>query len=445
MAKAIKGIKTDKEILYVKNVLNPDGAYLSVSGAPIFNAEGKPIYGVTVFRDVSEVIKAEEKLKESIEALKVATEMQASILDALPANIALLNKEGVIVEVNQAWKAFGIKNGLCSPEYSVNDNYIQIAVTATGVDKREGELMADGIKKVINGELTEFQLEYACHSPTEQLWFRAEVAPLLKEHGKGAVVMHLNISARKKAEFALQELNDRLEEKVKERTALLEGVNHELEAFSYSVSHDLRAPLRAVSGYSRILEEDYASVLDEEGHRLLNIIQGSAERMNTLIDDLLSFSKLGRQALRHSMVNMSALFRDTLTEISEFTNQNVEIKINDLHPVMADLSLMKHVVMNLISNAIKYSSQAEKPMIEINSVAHKTEIVYSIKDNGVGFDMLYVNKLFNVFQRLHSSDQFEGTGVGLAIVQRIIHRHKGKVWAEGQVGKGATFYFSLPQ
>jgi|GEM_PF-361666 len=445
MAKAIKGIKTDKEILYVKNEFRPEGTFLSVSGAPICNSEGKPMYGVTVFRDVTETIDAEEKLKESFEALQAASEMQTSILDALPANIALLDKDGFIVEVNQAWKNFGVDNSLCNSDFNINDNYIEIAASARGIDREEGQLMAEGIKKVLNGEIKGYHLEYACHSPVEQRWFNAEVAPLMKEHGKGAVVMHINITARKMAEVALQELNDRLEEKVNERTALLEGVNLELEAFSYSVSHDLRAPLRAVNGYSKILEEDYTAILDEEGHRLLRIIQSSAERMNTLIEDLLAFSKLGRQALRQSVLDMNMLMQDTVTDLSQFTNFKAEIKINELHPVLGDLALMKHVVMNLLANAIKYSSLTEKPRIEISSRATKTEIIYSIKDNGVGFDMQYAGKLFGVFQRLHSNDQFEGTGVGLAIVQRIIHRHKGKVWAEGLVGKGATFYFSLPK
>ena len=445
MAKAINGFRTDKEILFVKNQLKPEGIFLSVSGAPICNADGKPIYGVTVFRDVTEAIVAEEKLKESFEALQIASEMQSSILDALPANIALLDKDGVIVEVNQAWKNFGKDNSLCSSDYGINDNYIQISASATGISREEGLAMAEGIKKVLNGEISGYQLEYACHSLYEQRWFKAEVAPLMKEHGKGAVVMHINISARKLAEIALQELNERLEEKVNERTALLEGVNQELEAFSYSVSHDLRAPLRAVSGYSRILEEDYGALLDDEGHRLLRIIESSAGRMNTLIEDLLAFSKLGRQALRYSNLNMNALFRDTLAEIGQFVNHSAEIHINELHPIKADPSLMKHVVMNLITNAIKYSSHADKPKIEISSWSNNAEIIYTIKDNGVGFDMKYVGKLFGVFQRLHSNDQFEGTGVGLAIVQRIIHRHKGKVWAEGQVGEGATFYFSLPK
>lgn len=445
MAKAIQGIRTDKEILYVKNHRRPEGAYLSVSGAPICNAEGQAIYGVTVFRDVTETFTASEKLKESFDALQLASEMQSSILDALPANIALLDKDGVIVEVNQAWKNYGIENSLCSPDFNINDNYIKISAEAIGIEREEGQLMAEGIKKVINGDIPGFHLEYPCHSPSEKRWFKAEVAPLMKEHGKGAVVMHINISARKLAELALQELNERLEEKVTERTAQLEGVNQELEAFSYSVSHDLRAPLRAINGYSKILEEDFAPVLDEEGNRLLKVIQDSAERMNTLIDDLLAFSKLGRQSLRKTAIPMTELMQDTLDELRRITNHRAEIKLNELHPVLADPALMKHVIMNLLSNAVKYSSQTKNPKIEISSKSKKTEIVYCIKDNGVGFDMQYVDKLFGVFQRLHSSDQFEGTGVGLAIVQRIIHRHGGRVWAEGQVGKGASFYFSLPK
>jgi len=444
MTKAINGLRTDKEILFVKNEVHPEGVFLSVSGAPIFDKDGQAIYSVTLFRDVTESVIAGEKLKESFEALRSATEMQSYILDTLPANIALLDKDGVIVDVNKAWKQFGIENSLCSPNYNINDNYIKIARESAGDDREVGYLMAEGIIKVINGELPGFSMEYPCHSPTEKRWFKAEVAPLMKEHGKGAVVMHINITERKIAELALQDMNESLESKVKERTAQLEEVNQELEAFSYSASHDLRAPLRAVNGFSKILEEDYGKVLDDEGNRLLKIIQRSAQQMNTQIDDLLAFSKLGRQALRQTTLNMTELMHITFGEISQMINHNAVVKINDLHPVQADPVLMKHVLMNLLSNAIKYSSQAAQPRIEVSSDTNQGEVVYSVKDNGVGFDMKYVDKIFGVFQRLHTNDQFEGTGVGLAIVQRIIHRHKGKVWAEGKVGKGATFYFSLP-
>ncbi len=229
----------------------------------------------------------------------------------------------------------------------------------------------------------------------------------------------------------------------KAETELL-AVNKELEAFSYSVSHDLRAPLRAVTGFARILEEDYARVLDVEGKRLLDIISKNAERMGILIDDLLSFSRLGRQELQKNEVDMNELVNNVIADLDEATRRSTIINVSMLPHVKCDPALMKQVIINLISNAIKYSGKSEHPEVEISSSCTGDEVVFSVKDNGVGFDMRYVDKLFGVFQRLHSDHEFHGTGVGLAIVQRIIHKHNGRVWAEGKVNEGARLYFSLP-
>ncbi len=229
----------------------------------------------------------------------------------------------------------------------------------------------------------------------------------------------------------------------KQQDAFLQ-LNKELEAFSYSVSHDLRAPLRAVTGYAKMLEEDYANILDSEGKRLLGTISSNAERMGHLIDNLLSFSRLGRKDVTVKDTDMNALVENAITELNKTTTSNAKIIIQDLHRVKSDHALMSHVLINLIDNAVKYSSKSKNPVIEIKSEQVGKEIVYSIKDNGAGFDMRYVNKLFGVFQRLHTEDEFEGTGVGLAIVQRIINKHGGRVWAESKVNQGATFFFSLP-
>lgn len=220
--------------------------------------------------------------------------------------------------------------------------------------------------------------------------------------------------------------------------------NQELEAFSYSVSHDLRAPLRAVNGYAKILEEDYNSLFDDEGKRLLLQVQSNALKMGRLIDDLLSFSRLGRKDVERAMIDMNALVDQAIKDISQTDSLHAEIKLHKLLPVKADYALMLHVMINLISNAVKYSAKKEKPVVEIRSKMGKGEVIYSVKDNGAGFDMDYVQKLFGVFQRLHSDEEFPGTGVGLAIVKRTIQKHDGKIWAEGKVGEGATFYISLP-
>jgi PAS domain S-box-containing protein len=257
-------------------------------------------------------------------------------------------------------------------------------------------------------------------------------------------VFVMDITEQKQAEEAIKKYSEELEEKVKERTEQLLLSNKELESFSYSVSHDLRTPLRAINGYAKMLEEDYRKVLDNEGKRLLDVIKHNAVRMGNLIDDLLAFSRLGRKEVQKSKVNMKTLAKETLKELSKAEKHHAEVRIGNLHPSYADSVLMNNVFMNLISNAIKYSSKEGKPVIEIESEYKNGEVIYSIHDNGVGFDMQYAGKLFGVFQRLHKTEEFEGTGVGLAIVQRIIHKHGGRVWAEGKPGEGATFYFSLP-
>ena len=224
----------------------------------------------------------------------------------------------------------------------------------------------------------------------------------------------------------------------------LKAVNKELDAFSYSVSHDLRAPLRAINGYTKILGEDYDTVLDSEGKRLLDVLRANSLRMGALIDDLLTFSRLGRKEITKSSVDMNRLVENYLAEINHSPTLGREIKFNNLIPAVGDDNLLQYVITNLLSNAIKYSSKKEKPLIQIKSEQKNGTLIYSVRDNGVGFDMHYADKLFGVFQRLHADDEFSGNGVGLAIVQRIIQKHEGKVWAEGKEGHGATFFFSMP-
>ncbi|MGZ3595579.1 MAG: PAS domain S-box protein [Syntrophales bacterium] len=237
----------------------------------------------------------------------------------------------------------------------------------------------------------------------------------------------------------------KMEEDLKHRTLELEDVNKELESFSYSVSHDLRAPLRAIDGYARLILKKQGDKFDQDTLDKFNVIRSSTHMMGQLIDDLLTFSRLGRKHMSLTRVEMDILMRDAWKEVqTSDPERNIKFTANSMPPGHGDRALIKQVLINLLSNAAKFTKYKDAAEIVVGGYADRNEHVYYVRDNGVGFDMVYYDKLFGVFQRLHSTDQFEGTGVGLATVQRIIHRHGGRVWAEGKVDEGATFYFSLP-
>ncbi|MDB5273587.1 MAG: arcB [Chitinophagaceae bacterium] len=277
------------------------------------------------------------------------------------------------------------------------------------------------------------------HGKLLDVLFSAAVIDDSIEEQQSIAITEQDITQQKIADEHIKQLNTDLQNNVVQ----LELSNKEMESFSYSVSHDLRAPLRALSGYSAMIEDGYEHVLDAEAKRLLDHIKSNAKKMGILIDDLLAFSRMGKTEVRKSHIDMAEMVKYILQDMNTTKPINVDVKLNTILPAYGDRSLLNQVWVNLISNAIKYSSKNQNPVIEIQSIPSDEEVTYSVKDNGVGFDMKYADKLFGVFQRLHSNTDFEGTGVGLAIVHRIITKHGGKIWAEAKQNEGATFYFTL--
>jgi signal transduction histidine kinase len=278
--------------------------------------------------------------------------------------------------------------------------------------------------------------------------FPAVVSVTALRDGQGGIIGYLLIgtdnTARIKAEEAVRQLYAELEQRVIQRTAELEAANKELEAFSYSVSHDLRTPLRALDGYSQAVLEDYGPQLPEEGRRYLHTIREGAQQMGALIDDLLTFARLNRQELNKQTIDTGSLVHRALDELgSPWPDRQVEILVGNLPASSGDPALLKQVWLNLFSNALKYTRKRKRSVVEIGCIKTNGADTFFVRDNGTGFDMRYADKLFGVFQRLHRAEDYEGTGVGLAIVQRIVHRHGGRVWADAAIDCGATFYFTL--
>ncbi|MCE9540183.1 MAG: PAS domain-containing protein, partial [Bacteroidetes bacterium] len=276
-------------------------------------------------------------------------------------------------------------------------------------------------------------------------WLHTQKITIKDDTGSPAYLLGISedITERKAAEDLLKQKSEELKKTIEQ----LDLSVKEMESFSYSVSHDLRSPVRAINSFTNLLKKNYNDKFDEKGKDLLNIITSEALRMGQLIDDLLAFSRLGKKEIQKLTIDMNLLVKEVVDEVLKLAEEKykAKIKIMDLPPANGDIALIRQVFVNLISNALKFSNLKAEPLVEIGSKSENNEIIYYIKDNGAGFDMKFYDKLFGVFQRLHSAEDFKGTGIGLAIAKRIITSHGGRIWAEGKVNEGATFYFSLPK
>jgi PAS domain S-box-containing protein len=401
---------------------------ISVTVSPIKDKTGKIVGASKVARDITERKQAEKALYESEKQFR-------TMVNAIPQLAWIAHADGFIFWYNQRWFDY---TGTTS-EQMEGWGWQRVH------DRDQLPKVMEGWKGAIaSGQ--PFDMEFPLRAADGHYgWFLTRVFPLKDDAGQVVRWFGTNtdVSQKREAEEVIRQLNTSLEQRVAERTAELEAANKELEAFSYSVSHDLRAPLRAVDGFSQAVLEDYGSQLPPEGQRDLQTIREGAQRMGTLIDDLLTFSRLSRTPLNKQTVNTDKLVRDVIDDVeSERHERQIDIRVGKLPPSQGDPALLKQVWINLISNAVKYTRHRNPAVIEIGCKVEQ-ENVYFVRDNGAGFDMKYAHKLFGVFQRLHRADQFEGTGVGLAIVQRVIHRHSGRVWAEAAVNQGATFNFTL--
>jgi PAS domain S-box-containing protein len=419
------------------------GAYHVLSRyVPLFDEDNEVYAAMVVMIDVTELKKAEHRIIE----LNIGLEQKVS---ERTAQLEAVNKdlEYNMLQVKESEEKF-------SKIFNTSPVGISIATLHEGViiDANKSFLQISGFThdEIVGHTSLELgMIDAADRASIKQELYDTgkvrdkEVLVYKKSGERFPVLLSLDQFSIGSDQYAITIVYDISERKKAEEQLL--AANKELEAFSYSVSHDLRAPLRAVNGYARIMEEDYSDILDEEGRRLLKVIKDSGTRMGTLIDDLLGFSRLGRKEINKSLIDMNLLVENIIKESRESSEHDTRIEVEQLLPVSGDFALLNHVMVNLISNAVKYSSKNKRPHVVISSRKENKEIIYSIRDNGVGFDMRYAHKLFGVFQRLHSGDEFQGTGVGLAIVQRIINKHGGKVWAQAKLNEGATFSFSIPQ
>ena len=403
--------------------------YVDINSVPI--TLGERTYMLGMFRDITDRRKAEEKLQAEKERFWLAAQSLSDVIYEW--------------DMGDSVQWFGNIDELLG--YAPGEFPRTLEAWMDILHPEDQDRVWTAVERHRRGEAA-YEIEYRVrHNNGAWRHWLARGSVLSDANGKpyrwvGAVT---DITERKQAEEELTKYREHLEELIEARTAQLEAANRELEAFSYSVSHDLKAPLRAIAGFSSILVEDHCDKLDDEGKRLLNVVRGNTQKMGELIEDLLALSRIGRKEIDLLKIDMDKLAKAVFDEIkATVPEREIQFDIKPLPPAYGDAGLLQQVFFNLLFNAIKFTRFRENAIIEVGGYVEGPENVYYVQDNGVGFDMQYADKLFGAFQQLHS-EQFEGTGIGLATVQRIIHRHGGRIWAEGKVNKGATFYFSLPK
>jgi PAS domain S-box-containing protein len=400
--------------------------WLSIS--TVRDDNGQVVNYVSVSVDISQRMAAEQ-------ALRASEDKFGKAFRATPMFISISTvADGRYIDVNDAFlRATG----------RTRDEVIGHTAAEIGLWKNAEDRQRAIDHLHANGRVSDFEAEL-CNKSGDSMVCELWAEPIAIDDVPCVIWVTNDVSVRKRAETKIRQLNAELEQRVVERTRALEVANTELEAFSYSVSHDLRAPLRAIQGFSRLVETQYASQIDEQGRDMLRRVGAGAQKMGLLIDDLLRLSGISRQTMRIGAVDLSALARELADELQAGEpERRTEWIIAPGVTAEGDAGLLRAALQNLIGNAWKYSSRRNEARIEFGIAQSDGRAVYFVRDNGAGFDMTYAKKLFGAFQRLHSTTEFPGTGIGLATVARILHRHGGKVWAEGCVGEGATFYFSL--
>ena len=416
-------------------VVWPDGSihHLKAYGQFVRDADGRPLRMTGVNYDVTERKRAEDRLRCSERGLSEAQRI------AHLGNWELDLESNALTWSDEIFRIFEIDPERFGASYEAFLNAIhpddRDLVNKAYTDSVKSRLPYDIVHRL---RMSDGRIKYV--NEKCETYYGADGKPL-----RSVGTVH-DITERKRAEDEVRELNQQLERRVAERTAQLEAANKELEAFAYSVSHDLRAPLRHIDGYVELLVSRCRDRLDDKGLHYVDTIAAAARQMGVLIDDLLQFSRTGRAELRRESVDMNQVLREVLGSIQESSaERGIEWVIGNLPPVRGDAALLRQVWANLLENAVKFTRPREDARIEVSAREENGETIFLVADNGVGFDMQYVGKLFGVFQRLHSQEEFEGTGIGLATVQRIVNRHGGRVWAEAELDQGATFYFALPR